>query len=101
MAHVANDSHADPAFSVIEVVRDPDGVVAVVTERKRDGRISFMIAREYDQKDNATGEMITRRSSYLNNHHLPAVRRLLVDLEDRLEIIEDRARTARREKSGG
>lgn len=82
-------------FSVIEVIKDPDGVVAVITERVRDGRVSFMLGREFE----LDGE--TKRSAYMNTRHLPAVRRLLADLEDRLELAEDRARARKRDRANG
>lgn len=77
-------------FNELEVIRHPDGVVAVITERLRDGRVSFMIAREYDDG----GEV--KRSAYIARRHLPAARQLLNDLEDRLELAEDRTRARRR-----
>lgn len=77
-------------YTEVEVVRDPDGVVAVITERARDGRVSFMLAREFDRDGQP------QRSAYIARRHLPAVRRLLADLEDRLEAAEDRARAKNR-----
>ena len=68
------------------------GVVAVITERLSDGRISFMLTREFELEGK------TKRTTYLNTRHLPAVRRLLADLEERLELIEDRIRERRRER---
>jgi len=85
-------SDAKNEFRVIETIADPDGIVAVITERIRDGRVSFMIAREFEQN----GE--TKRSAYLARRHIAAVRRLIADLEERLELAEDRARAALRSK---
>lgn len=79
-------------FRIVETIRDPDGVVAVITERIKDGRISFMLSREFE----IGGK--TQRSNYLNTRHLPAVRRMLADLEDRLELAEDQAREKKRER---
>jgi len=77
-------------FQETDVLRDPDGVIAVITERVRDGRVSFMLAREFDRD----GEVC--RSAYMSRRHIAAARRLLNDLEERLETIEDRARAKRR-----
>ena len=77
-------------FTEVEVVRDPDGVIAIVTESSRDGRISFMLAREFEQNG------ATKRSSFLSKRHMAGVRRLLADLEERLELAEDRARAKKR-----
>lgn len=77
-------------YTPLEVVADPDGVVAVITERDKDGRVSFAIFREYEER----GE--TKRTSYLARRHIAAVRRLCNDLEERLEQAEDRARARKR-----
>ena len=66
-------------------------MIAVITERVRDGRISFMLAREFDRD----GE--TCRSAYLARRHIAAARRLLNDLEEQLETHEDRSRARVRE----
>ena len=93
-ANSTSKTDSNHEFQVIEVIRDPDGVVAVITERLDNGRISFMLAREFE----LNGE--TRRSAYLNPRHLTAVRRLIADLEERLELAEDRAREKRRDRGG-
>lgn len=77
-------------FRVLETVRDPDGVIATVTERARDGRISFSLAREY------TSNGQTKETKFLSARHVPALVRILNDLQERLELHEDRARTKRR-----
>ncbi len=77
-------------FAEVETVQDPDGVVAIITERVSDGRISFMLAREFDRDGDVC------RSAYLARRHIRAARRLLSDLEERLEAAEDRARAKRR-----
>jgi len=77
-------------FNEIDVIRDPDGVIAILTESVRDGRISFMLAREFEQ------DGVTKRSSFLAKRHLPAANRLLADLAERVEIAEDRARAKKR-----
>lgn len=77
-------------FVETDVVRDPDGVISVITERVRDGRVSFMLAREFDRN----GDIC--RSSFLSRRHIAAARRLLDDMEERLETLEDRARAKRR-----
>lgn len=81
-----------PEFSVLEIIRDPDGVAVVITERNRDGRVSFSLIREYEISGS------TRQTNFLNRRHIAAVRRLLDDLEEHetLELHEDRGRTKRR-----
>ncbi|MBT8453024.1 MAG: hypothetical protein KJO40_13730 [Deltaproteobacteria bacterium] len=77
-------------FREVEIIRDPDGVVAIVSERKATGHVSFMIGREFDR----AGDIC--RSSFLARRHIAGARRLLDALEDRLDVIEDRSRTERR-----
>ena|SRR3972149_6169139 len=84
------DNANNANFKVTEIIRDPDGVIAVITERTRDGHITFSIAREIERDGK------TERTSFLARRHLPAVRRLLDDLVDRLETAEDQARAKRR-----
>jgi len=74
----------DQNYRDVETIHDPDGVVLVITERL-DGRyLTFRIQKEYE-KD---GEV--KNSSYLARRHIPAVKRLLREAEDRIGIIEDR-----------
>jgi hypothetical protein len=82
--------YSNPNYDELFVVRDPDGVCAVVTEHKQKGWISFGLYREFDRDGKPT------RSAYLMRRHVAAVRRLLDDLEERLELEEDRARAKRR-----
>lgn len=83
---------AKAEYTELEIVRDPDGVIAVITKSSRDGRISFKLAREFEQ--NGT----TKQTPYLARRHLPAIRRLLADLEERLDICEDQARAKLRDR---
>lgn len=83
-------SNTNPNYREVERVRDPDGVVAVISERIKTGQMSFALYKEFDQD----GKI--RLSSYLGTRHIPAIRRVLDDLTDRLEQLEDKARSARR-----
>lgn len=79
-------------YRELEIIRDPDGVIAVITQSSRDGRISFKLAREFEQNG------ATKQTPYLARRHLPAIRRLLADLEERLDIAEDQARAKLRDR---
>jgi len=81
-----------PAYREVERVRDPDGVIAVISERIKTGQMTFALSKEYEQDGR------TRTSSYLSRRHIDGIRRLLNDLEERLEGLEDRARSGHREK---
>ena len=82
-------SQADE-FRVVEVIKDPDSVIAEITERVRDGRISFSLSREFDRN----GKI--EKTKYFSARHVPALVRLLTDLKERVEALEDRARAKRR-----
>jgi hypothetical protein len=71
-------------YRILESFRDPDGLVLDITERLDGKYLTFRIQKEYE-KD---GEVKT--SSYLARRHIPAVRRLLREAEDRIGILEDR-----------
>jgi hypothetical protein len=78
------------AFRELELLRDPDGLLVTITENTKDGRVTFMIQREYDK----AGE--TKQTAFLQRRHIPAIRRVLNDLEERLELMEDRGRARHR-----
>ncbi len=80
------------AFRKLEIIRDPDGVIAVISAREKDGRVSFMIGREFEVGAE------TKTTAYLSRRHLAACRRLLADLEERLELAEDQARAKLRDR---
>lgn len=77
-------------YRPIEIVRDPDGVIATITARERDGRVTFMIQREFDRDGK------TVQTAFLARRHIAAVRRILNDLEERLEQVEDQERARHR-----
>jgi hypothetical protein len=84
------ERHPSQRFWEIAYIRDRDGIIAVITERATDGRISFGLFREFEKDGH------TERSAYLAHRHIPGARRLLMELDRRLELIEDRSRQARR-----
>lgn len=77
-------------FRVLEIVKDPDGVVAEITERVRDGRVSFSLGREF------TSNGATQKTKYFSARHVASLVRMLGDLQERLEAHEDRTRAKRR-----
>lgn len=80
----------NPMFTVVTTIADHEGVVAEITERIDNGRCSFALYREFE-KDGKT-----RRSSFMNKRHIDSCRRLLDELEEQLDLYEDRARAERR-----
>lgn len=78
-----------PAFIVVAEIRDPDGLVGVITERAVDGKHSFAVFREWTRNGK------TERSIYKNVGHIPAYIRLLTEISRRIEPLEQQARSAR------
>jgi hypothetical protein len=89
------DRIAGARFHEVAHIRDPDGVLGVVTERVSDGKHSFAFFREFERDGQ------TQRSTYLAHRHIPAMRRVLSRLDRELEAMEDRARQSRRMRAAG
>jgi hypothetical protein len=83
---------AEPEWREVKVLVDPDGVIAVITEQVRTGRVSFALYREFEHRG------VTKRTMYLQERHLPAVTRLLNDIGEHLALEEDRARARIRDR---
>lgn len=81
-------------FVDLETLRADDGVIAVISQRADNGRVSFMIGREWDQGG------AVKRGPFLQRRHIDSARDLLGQLELRLEAIEDRTRAAVRRPPG-
>lgn len=83
-------------FEEVDVLKDPDGLVAVITGRtKPNGRraYSFMIAKEYDKDGDV------HRTCWLGPNHYDGVTRLLDRVAKRIEQEEDRDRARARSGS--
>lgn len=76
-------------YQEVETLRDPDGVIAVITENTDSGRLSFRIQKEFESQ----GEV--KATSYLGRRHIDAIRRLADRLEDRLDVHVDRVKIDR------
>lgn len=70
---------ADSRYRDVHVIRDPDGVVAVITEKVGEGFFSYSFMKEYE-----VGGQV-RRTSFLHRRHAAAVRRLLAQVEEWLD----------------
>lgn len=81
-------------YREIAVLRDPEGVIAVVTKRGDTDYLSFAIQKEFPRRDDTGSESVVR-TSFLNRRHIVSVRRLLDQLESFLDQEIDKA-TARR-----
>lgn len=73
-------------FRDLETIRDPDGVIAVITENVETQALSYRIQKEFTHR----GQV--KVTSYLSQSHLPAIRRVLVELEERLRFLRSRPR---------
>jgi hypothetical protein len=76
-------------YREVETIRDPDGVIAVITERVDTGHLSFRIQKEYEVR----GEI--KATSYLGRRHCDAVRRLTQQVGDRIDVLTDTAKVRR------
>jgi hypothetical protein len=76
-------------YREIETIKDPDGVIAVITQRMDTGHLSFRIQKEYE----AGGQV--RATSYLGRRHIEAIERLVVRVGDRIDILTDIAKVSR------
>lgn len=80
-------------FTEVEVIRDPDGLVAIISERNkpRAGPVySFAIMKEFERNGQ------TERTAFMGRRHVDGARRLLTAVEERLDQLEDRRRAAER-----
>jgi len=72
-----------PDYREVETIRDPDGVVAIITERIATGKYSFRIVKEYVLNG------VVKQTAFFGRRHLPGVARLTTQVADRLDILED------------
>lgn len=79
-------------YQEIHVIRDPDGVVAVITEKIDDGFLSFAFMKEYENN----GQV--KRTGFLHRRHAAAVRRLL---DQTLEWIDRATERQQAKRLGG
>ena len=78
-------------YREVETLRD-DCVVATITKRiAADGKthFSFRLQREFEQN----GKI--KVTSYLGRRHIPAVVRIVGQVQDRIDILSDQAKLAR------
>ena len=70
-------------YREVETIRDPDGVVIIITERIASGNFSFRIIKEFAKE----GQV--KQTAFCNRRHLDAIMRLAPKVADRLDILED------------
>lgn len=86
-------------YELIDTLRDPDdlGLVSVITMRDRENgyrAFSFAFFKEFERKEGGP----TQRTSYLNERHIPAARKLLDQTERRIAQERDRVHQGRRDR---
>jgi hypothetical protein len=82
------------SYKEVETLEDHDGAIAVITESDA-GYLSFRVQKQF--VDNS-GEV--KATSYLGRRHIPAIRRLCDQLEDRLDVHVDRLKIERARTGG-
>ena len=80
----------DKRFIELGYKPDKDGLIAKLTERVSDGRISAGIFRSFEESGK------TKESAYFAHRHIDAAHRLLTWLDQHMLLLEDQARTRRR-----
>ena len=73
-------------YKELKVLREGDGVCALITENPNNGRVTFSVFKEYEK------DGVTRRTSFLQTRHIPSLRKLAGRVADEMELIEDRTR---------
>lgn len=83
---------AKDVFTEVVVLTDPDGLVAPITARERQGRVefSFGLMKEFERAGR------TERTVYLARRHIDGARRLLDKIAEWIDAEEDRVRAKRR-----
>lgn len=96
LAAVDEIAHRDREFVDTHVLRHPTGsIIARVTEKVSDGKMSFALFREFDRRG------ATERSIFLAHRQIDAARALLTQLDRDLPRLEDAARSRRRIQRAG
>ncbi len=84
------------SFEILDEIRDEEtGVVAVITKKQKPTGylgFSFSFFKEFERKPGSQ----TERTSYLNDRHIGAVRRLINAVEERIEAEKDKLFSKRR-----
>jgi len=86
---------AEKGFREIALISDTEtGVIGTIQVRDRNGvpDLSWAIMKEFDRDGR------TERSAFLKKRHIGAVRKILDELEERLDREEDRLRAELREE---
>jgi hypothetical protein len=78
-------SKINSQYEEAAVLRDPDGVVCVITRRTNSEMLSFMFCKEFERD----GQIV--RTGYLNRRHTTALRRLVAKVEEWLDQEVERA----------
>mgnify|MGYP001568902722 CR=1 FL=1 len=91
------DPHRAPPdrFREVSHLRDPDGLILVVTERVDSGHLSWCIFREWED----TRGQPPRRGAYLSAHHIAGAGRLMAQLAIDLPLLKDQARARLRART--
>lgn len=60
-----SSSTTDKWLDLDPPLRNSDRLVAVFSQSRYDGRITFSVHREFDRRDHGTGEVITLKTSFV------------------------------------
>lgn len=69
-------------YDDIEEIKDPDGVVAVISRRRSNGALTVAIFRTYER------DGVAEKTGFFTLKHVAGVRRVLQIAEERIEKLE-------------
>lgn len=81
---------ASAGYREVKILREDNGVCALITERVDTGHISFSLFKEFSVGNE------TKRSKFFGGRHIATLRKLLNKVADEIEVIEDYSRAEHR-----
>lgn len=69
-------------YEDIDEVKDPDGIVAVVSRRRSNGTLAVGLFKEFER------DGVQERTNFFGSKHFAAVRRVLEIVEERVRNLE-------------
>ena len=75
-------------YPEVEVFREPDGIIAVVTRKAGTNYLGFSFQKEFERD----GKIV--RTAFLNRRHIASVRRLIARVEEYLDAESERVAAA-------
>ncbi len=78
-----------------EPIRDPEGVIAILSRRRSNGQLSVAVMKEFDRDGQ------TERTSFMQRRHIDAAIRVLTIARDEMDRMEDQTHASARATGSG